>query len=142
MRILPVRRTTVPMHIAEIALELLSLGRLPEPDLGDAEGHLLVCESCRARLQAMDVFTASLRAALRQTSASVVWWQLHATAEGPVQIWVEKTTNGRYLSRRVGAHVDGGAKLTNEKDAVIEAMQSFWEMFPEHCCSEDCILQK
>jgi hypothetical protein len=90
----------------------------------------------------MDEFTSSLRAALRQTAANVVWWQLHATAEGPVEVWVERREDGSYLSRRVGVHVDGGAELTHETDAVIEAMRSFWEMFPEHGCSEACILRK
>ncbi|MGA2186739.1 MAG: hypothetical protein ABSH47_27310 [Bryobacteraceae bacterium] len=139
--LLPHDRTIALMHIAEETLELLALGRLPERDLSDAEEHLLICEGCRERLEAMDRFTAALRAATMRPAESLLWWQLHATADGPVQIWVERTDKGRYLSRRVGAHIDGGAERTSEADAVYEAMRSFAEMFPEHCCSKACLLE-
>jgi hypothetical protein len=51
-------------HINEDTLELIALGRLSEPNLGCAEEHLLICETCRERLSEADEIVATIRAAV------------------------------------------------------------------------------
>lgn len=53
-------------HPTEEALELYSLGRLPETDLPEVEEHLLVCAPCQDRLKAMDEYVSTMRRALDQ----------------------------------------------------------------------------
>ena len=48
-------------HLNEDTLELIALNRLPEPNLGAAEEHLLVCESCRRAQTEMDQYVATMR---------------------------------------------------------------------------------
>ena len=50
-------------HADEGQLERYSLGALGETDLARVEEHLLICESCRERLQETDVYTAAMRGA-------------------------------------------------------------------------------
>jgi hypothetical protein len=52
-------------HLEDDVLELYSLGRLQEPELSSAEQHLLLCQACRARLEATDAYVAAMRAALK-----------------------------------------------------------------------------
>ncbi len=56
------------MHLDNDTLELLAANRLVEPDLATAEEHLLVCESCRERLELIDEYVATIRAALRESA--------------------------------------------------------------------------
>ena len=41
-------------HISDEWLDAYSKGQIEEPHLGEVEEHLLVCESCRARLTEFD----------------------------------------------------------------------------------------
>jgi len=41
-------------HASDESLELYSQGRLQEPQLGQVEEHLLICERCRKRLTEFD----------------------------------------------------------------------------------------
>jgi anti-sigma factor RsiW len=41
-------------HIPDELLVQFSEGRLEEPDLGEVEEHLLICEECCARLTEFD----------------------------------------------------------------------------------------
>jgi hypothetical protein len=50
-------------HAEEGLLERYSLGALDETDLARVEEHLLICETCRDRLQEADVYTAAMRGA-------------------------------------------------------------------------------
>jgi hypothetical protein len=53
-------------HPTEDALELFSMGRLAGHELEPIEEHLLICESCRNRVEESDRFTSALKPALRQ----------------------------------------------------------------------------
>lgn len=50
-------------HADEGQLERYSLGAQGETDSARVEEHLLICESCRERLQETDVYTAAMRGA-------------------------------------------------------------------------------
>lgn len=56
-------------HITEDILEAYSLGRLPETEVAPIEEHLLVCAACQDRLQATDLFVATIRHVLRTSGA-------------------------------------------------------------------------
>jgi anti-sigma factor RsiW len=57
-------------HPAEDDLELCALNRLPQPDLGRVEEHLLVCEECRTRLTDIDAVISLIRAAASRGAES------------------------------------------------------------------------
>jgi anti-sigma factor RsiW len=50
-------------HVEESALELYALGRLGDHQSEELEEHILLCGSCQRRLQDMDDFIRSFRAA-------------------------------------------------------------------------------
>jgi hypothetical protein len=55
-------------HPSDDDLEQYSLGRLGEEQAAPLEEHLLVCETCRGRVEEFDEFVAAMRAALRETA--------------------------------------------------------------------------
>ncbi len=57
-------------HITEDILEAYSLGQISETDVAPVEEHLLVCRECQDRLQATDLFVATLRHVLRDPGLS------------------------------------------------------------------------
>ncbi len=131
----------VPMHPNHDTLELLAGNRLTEPALATAEEHLLVCDSCRERLNLISEYLSTMRAALRPSDPRVILWQLHSTHDGPIQIWVEQKPDGKWLSRRAGPNLDGGLETEKRTDALLDAFQSFVQLFPEHKCSRACIVR-
>ena len=120
-------------------LELYALGTLPQPRADGVEEHLLLCERCRNRLSTIEEFVRVMRMGLRLSSPFVTFWQLHATADGPVEIWVERGDSGCWLSAREGPAHSGGSRFATESEALRDAVQSFREMFPEHVCSTKCL---
>ena len=50
-------------HPEEEILERFSMGRLVEPELGEFEEHLLICDRCQERLDEATEFTALMREA-------------------------------------------------------------------------------
>jgi anti-sigma factor RsiW len=52
------------VQIGEEALERYSLGRLTEDEAGPVEEHLLICASCRKRLEQLDAYHRAMRSAL------------------------------------------------------------------------------
>jgi hypothetical protein len=53
------------LHGTDGQLELYALGRLGESEAASLEGHLLVCDICRQRLDEAEAFSVSIREALR-----------------------------------------------------------------------------
>ena len=127
------------MHLSDDTLELLAEKRLDGQALGHAEEHLLICTDCQDRLSTVDEYISTMRAALRRTDPNVILWQLHSTSDGPVEVWVERSGPGKWLSRRVGRNLDGGRETESRAGALLDALQSFGEMFPEHKCSRACM---
>jgi len=88
------------MHITEDVLESYELRSLAEPAAEAVEEHLLICGECRGRAQTVQAYLSAMRSGLRRLDHSVVWWQLHLTDEGLVEIWIQKTPQGRSVSHR------------------------------------------
>ena len=53
-------------HITDDILDAYSLGQMSEADLAPVEEHLLTCPDCQDRLQATDLFVATIRHVLRE----------------------------------------------------------------------------
>jgi hypothetical protein len=51
-------------HQTDDHLELYALGRLTDPVLADLEEHLLICGSCRDRLDETDAYVRAMRSAI------------------------------------------------------------------------------
>ncbi len=130
------------MHLTDDVLESIALNRLKETNLGPAEEHLLLCPECRSRLETMGEYCCVMGATLRRSAPNVVFWQLHITKDGPIQIWVEKVPTRGWRSRRIGRNLDGGIETTSQARALVDAFESFRELFPEHECSDGCILRR
>ena len=69
-------------HADEGQLEKYSLGALDETDLAPIEEHLLICETCRERLQEADVYTIAMRGAARS-----LWVEAEFRARQPARSW-------------------------------------------------------
>jgi len=57
-------------HPSSDAIELYSLGRLPEPELQAFEEHLLICSSCQASVTKEDEFHRGIVHALEHPRES------------------------------------------------------------------------
>ena len=55
----------VTFHESDDRLELYALGRLPDSEIQRIEEHLLICNSCRDRLEDAESFALSMRDALK-----------------------------------------------------------------------------
>jgi anti-sigma factor RsiW len=56
-------------HPEEELLERYAMGRLAEPQLGEVEEHLLICQGCQERLDEATAYTAILRQAAANVAA-------------------------------------------------------------------------
>ena len=56
-------------HITEDILEAYSLGQMSEAEVAPVEEHLLMCPECQDRLQATDLFVATIRHVLQEPGA-------------------------------------------------------------------------
>src|SRR5437763_2900968 len=113
------------MHLTEDVLESYELKRLAQSAVDAVEEHLLVCAPCRTLADAPRMFVTRARSGLRKLEPHVVFWQLHVTQDGLLEIWVEKTERGRWVSRRSGRFYDGGADFALKVDALRESVDSF-----------------
>jgi hypothetical protein len=69
-------------HADEAQLECYALGALDETDWARVEEHLLICETCRERLEEADVYTAAMRGAARSLRM-----EMQFRASQPARSW-------------------------------------------------------
>src|SRR5580765_7818099 len=69
-------------HADEGQLERYSLGAQDETDSARVEEHLLICETCRSRLEEADVYAAAMRGA-----AQSVRLEAQSRARQPARSW-------------------------------------------------------
>ncbi len=63
---------TFQVHLTGDMLEAYAMGKTPEADLAGIEEHMLICERCRERLSATEVFLAALRDALEASDRAPI----------------------------------------------------------------------
>jgi anti-sigma factor RsiW len=123
-------------HLDDETLERYVLGRLTEPDLADAEEHLLVCEECRRSLAGVQSFINAVRGAGEDLLES--WVFSHHTEEGPVRLEVTRAGRQQWVGRYRGASVEGRGVFAGARAAYEFVERSFTQLFPEHRCNELC----
>jgi hypothetical protein len=91
--------------------------------------HLFLCGECQKIVVTLDREALSYGRPLEIT---------HATADGPIRLWVEQSLSGRWLARYAGGQLNGGQEFGSVESARTFALQSFDEMFSEHVCTHAC----
>ena len=126
------------MHLTDEILEYYELGQLAQPAVNAVEDHLLICEDCRDLQAGVEEFIATLRAGVSNANIGIVFWQLHVTDEGLVEIWVEKF-KGRWMSLRRSRRYETAVQFATMADAIREATDNFRRLFPAHHCGSNCM---
>lgn len=128
-------------HIPLDSLELYALGRLPERELADVEEHIVCCPECVTVLNDLEGFTRTISTALQATNSELV--AEHHTAEGPIRLYVRclSPEHVQWLGRVRGDKVDAGVHAPSRDQALVAVENLFRQMYPEHGCMRDCIVQ-
>jgi len=113
--------TLVEGHLLDGALEEYSHGRLANSGVASVEEHLLVCDFCRPRLEAIEPVNF-----------------VHFTEDGPVYSRATRLTTGKLMARHWGEELEGGKFFGNVSAARKYLNESFAQMFPEHKCKGEC----
>jgi hypothetical protein len=108
-------------HSSDESLEKYSLNELAESNLPAVEAHLLVCASCRARLDAIEPVN-----------------YIHYTEDGLIYSRATRLTSGRVIAQHWGSDLHGGRVFRTVTAARKYLDESFSQMFPEHACSVGC----
>jgi anti-sigma factor RsiW len=141
-------------------IEMYSLGRMSTAAAADVEEHLLACAHCREELSLADRYVALLRAAARellshentaapladgltaalaQCDAHLI--AMHNTTDGLMLLYVcPSLSGGKWLARVVGGTVDAGSWAFTRRAAVHECHRTFAELYSEHVCNAECIV--
>ena len=115
------RETAMAEHISYGMLEEYSLDKLAESAVPAVEEHLLVCDHCRAWLDAIEPVNF-----------------LHFTEDGPIYSRATLLATGQVMARHWGKSLDGGRVCGSVSAARKYLSQSFAQMYPEHKCGAKC----
>jgi hypothetical protein len=102
-------------------LESYSLGRLALSPMPGFEEHLLICQRCRAKLNAIEPYSV-----------------IHYTRDGPFYSRITKLRTGTLFARQWGRSLEGGKEFHTCDGAKAYLMRTFSRMFPEHACTARC----
>lgn len=111
----------VDKHVTDEALEQYSLGRLSSSRTATLEEHLLVCQTCRDRLDRLEPFNL-----------------VHDTEDGPFHSRVTKLRTGLFFARHWSLTLEGGKEFGSLRGAKNYLLRTFCQMFPGHTCSDHC----
>jgi hypothetical protein len=139
------RRMVVPFdsmvygpHPSSEELEAYAIGLLLEAELEKVEEHLLICERCQNELALADQYIQAMKKATVSPVAGRRLRSIHITEDGPVFGARHSGGDGKWLARHWGRQLDGGRICDSVEEANAYLMESFWQMFPEHVCSDRC----
>jgi hypothetical protein len=108
-------------HQSAEDLESYSLGKLAPSRTAAFEQHLLICQGCRARLNAIEPYNF-----------------VHYTSDGPFYSRITKLRTGTFLARHWGPSLEGGKEFRTRQGAKAYLARTFSRMFPEHTCTARC----
>ena len=128
-------------HPSSDQLEAYSLGLLSDADLDETEEHLLICECCQDELALADRHIRAAKSGAATSRTIMRLRSIHITADGPIFGAVHIGTDGKWLARHWDRQLDGGRICSSVDEADAYLMDSFWQMFPEHECSQQCLAQ-
>ena len=124
-------------HIKDDSLELYALGRVAPLEVVSIEEHLLVCPSCRGRLEGISEFAKAMREATQIIVTELI--ATHHTKDGLVHLYVRPNGANDWLATIRGDELGGGVSADSRAEAVERCLASFEEMFLEHECGNGCI---
>jgi hypothetical protein len=113
--------STLIQHISPDGLRSYVLGQTSPAEGDRIVQHLAVCEPCRQA----------------GTKAGVI--AVHVTDDGPVVLTIGKVRSG-WVGRVRGTNLDGGSAVGSRAVAISWCHTSFRQMFPEHQCSDQCLI--
>ena len=111
----------IDAHESGEDLESYSLGRLAPSRAAAVERHLLICQRCRAKLNAIEPYNF-----------------VHYTSDGPFYSRITKLRTGTFIARHWGRSLEGGKEFRTRKGAKAYLARTFSRMFPEHACTARC----
>jgi len=111
----------IEAHQSGEDVESYSLGRLSPSRAAALERHLLICQRCRAKLNAIEPYNF-----------------VHYTSDGPFYSRLTKLSTGMFLARHWGRSVEGGKEFRTRQGAKAHLARTFSRMFPEHICTARC----
>lgn len=123
------------VHLTDEEVEEFVRKTLSGSALASVEEHLLVCEYCRRRVEALDRFVADLRAAANALERLDV---IHATADGPIRLRTRQSENRIWLAELSGREAHSVGRFATHEAAKAFVQRVFYEMFPEHVCNAGC----
>jgi hypothetical protein len=111
----------IDAHESGEDLASYSLGRLAPSRAAAVERHLLICQRCRAKLNAIEPYNF-----------------VHYTSDGPFYSRITKLRTGTFIARHWGRSLEGGKEFRTRKGAKAYLARTFSRMFPEHACTARC----
>jgi len=102
-------------------LESYSLGKLAPSRTAALERHLLICQRCRAKLNAIEPYNF-----------------VHYTSDGRFYSRVTKLRTGTFIARHWGRSLEGGKEFRTRRGAQAYLARTFHRMFQEHICTARC----
>lgn len=129
------------MHLSDAELMRLSQGHMTTFMSLNAQRHLFHCPSCLKRLITLEVLVAATdcREDPQIYHSRKPLFIKHDTGDGFIFCRVER--DGRtWVARHWGNNLNGTRTCRTMREANEHAIQSFREMFPEHRCTQRCLL--
>jgi len=127
-------------HASEDVLERFVMGTLSNGPGEQLEKHLLLCQSCRDRLNDTEEFVIATRTAAAETTtiSARSFRFTHDTDDGLIVSEVTRVRRGKWLAHHWGPQLDGGRTMKTLPEAISYLLESFQQMFPIHRCGERC----
>jgi hypothetical protein len=127
----------VETHLNNTEIDAYVARALAEPALGRVEEHLLICDLCRRRVEALDQCLGTppglpdLEDPLDVT---------HLTPAGLVRLHTRKLPGGGWSAEMSGTSIKRSREFDGAQllEAKVFLGRVFYEMFPEHACGKGC----
>jgi hypothetical protein len=126
------------LHPTSEELKTYSVGLSPEANLNTVEEHLLFCQRCQNDLALTDQYIRAMKNALGPFLTLRRLRSIHITEDGPIFGAMHSGADGKWVARHWGRQLNGLRICDSVEEANEYLTDSFWQMFPEHQCSERC----
>ena len=125
-------------HLSSEELRIYSHGLFSDAKLEETEDHLLVCQSCQDKLVLACQDEQRVKSAAGTQSANRLR-SIHITEDGPIFAAMRRGAAGKRIARHWGRQLSGCQICSSVQEADEYLTESFWQMFPNHVCSKQCI---
>jgi hypothetical protein len=128
-------------HPTDEEIRELTLGKLTTAQSIRVQRHIYHCSDCLRRLIEADLPLVIADAVMPPHSikpdVSRPVFTRHDTADGFIYSRVERKGR-RWIERHWGDELSGGGEYRTMREANDHAVAAFWQLFPEHRCTERC----